>query len=76
MAGVPDDRKALLAGFIRALLRVYIDLHFVYLEINPLVVTGGQVLPLPVIVAHPPVCVAVVLLFRADACDCAVPLLL
>ena len=43
LPGVPEERRAILSSFIRALLRVYIDLHFVYLEINPLVVTGGQV---------------------------------
>jgi len=35
--------KALVAGFIVALYRQYVQLHFTYLEINPLVVTQGKV---------------------------------
>lgn len=45
-AAVPEDRKAPLAHFIRTLLRVYVDLNFVYLEINPLVFAAGSVFPL------------------------------
>jgi len=35
--------KALVAKFIVALYKQYVDLYFTYLEINPLVVTNGQV---------------------------------
>ena len=43
LAAVPDDRRALLASFIRSLVKLYIELNFVYLEINPLVITDGKV---------------------------------
>lgn len=46
LPGVPAARQPMVASFIRALLKVYVDLHFVYLEINPLVVTDTEVLPL------------------------------
>lgn len=35
---IPSERQAIVAGFIRALHTVFQDLHFSYLEINPLVV--------------------------------------
>ena len=35
--------KSLVGRFIVALYRQYVSLHFTYLEINPLVVTGGKV---------------------------------
>lgn len=38
-----DDRKSLLTEFIQKLYTVYVNLYFTYLEINPLVVTGGKV---------------------------------
>ncbi|XP_067933516.1 ATP-citrate synthase-like isoform X2 [Watersipora subatra] len=37
------DVKLLLAGFIVALYNSYRDLFFTYLEINPLVITGGKI---------------------------------
>jgi len=39
---LPGD-KDLVAGFIAALYKQYVALHFTYLEINPLVVTQGKV---------------------------------
>jgi len=35
--------KDLVAGFVVALYRQYVQLHFTYLEVNPLVVTGGKI---------------------------------
>eukprot|EP00462_Mataza_sp_D1_P022679 CAMPEP_0175131330 /NCGR_PEP_ID=MMETSP0087-20121206/6484_1 /TAXON_ID=136419 /ORGANISM="Unknown Unknown, Strain D1" /LENGTH=1068 /DNA_ID=CAMNT_0016413611 /DNA_START=22 /DNA_END=3228 /DNA_ORIENTATION=+ len=44
---VPDSRKATLASFIVALYTCYKELHFAYLEINPLVMNDdGQIVPL------------------------------
>ncbi len=43
VAALPEERRALVGGFIRALAKVYLDLNFVYLEINPIVVTDGRV---------------------------------
>lgn len=39
---VPIDRQDHLAGFILALLRLFRELNFVYLEINPLVMTANN----------------------------------
>lgn len=39
---VPEDRQEHLAGFILALLRLFRELNFVYLEINPLVMTADR----------------------------------
>jgi ATP citrate (pro-S)-lyase len=36
LRGVPDSRKQMVAEFICSLFRVYSDLFFTYLEINPL----------------------------------------
>ena len=47
---IPDERRELLAQFIALLHAIYVDLHFTYLEINPLVVvhyTLPTVLPCP-----------------------------
>lgn len=38
-----QDKRSVVAAFICSLYDVYVDLYFTYLEINPLVVTGGQV---------------------------------
>ncbi|KAI7861560.1 hypothetical protein BDF14DRAFT_326371, partial [Spinellus fusiger] len=38
---VPTSKHAVLVEFISRLYAVYVDLHFTYLEINPLVVTEG-----------------------------------
>lgn len=44
---VPDSRKDYLAGFIISLLKLFRDLNFVYMEINPLVMTDdGRITPL------------------------------
>ena len=44
---IPDARKNYLAGFIVALTKLFKDLNFVYLEINPLVMTDdGRITPL------------------------------
>lgn len=43
LQNVATDRQGVVLKFIEALYKVYVDLHFTYLEINPLVVTGGQV---------------------------------
>ncbi|KAL0084579.1 citrate synthase-like protein [Phycomyces blakesleeanus] len=39
---VPSQKHAVLVEFISRLYAVYVDLHFTYLEINPLVVTDGE----------------------------------
>ena len=44
---IPDKRKDYLAGFIVSLLKLFRDLNFVYMEINPLVMTDdGRITPL------------------------------
>jgi ATP citrate (pro-S)-lyase len=44
---IPDARKDYLAGFIVATLKLFRDLNFVYMEINPLVMTDdGRITPL------------------------------
>jgi ATP citrate (pro-S)-lyase len=44
---VPDKRRDTLAGFIVALVKLFRDLNFVYMEINPLVMTDdGRITPL------------------------------
>lgn len=44
---VPDKRREYLAGFIVALIKLFRDLNFVYMEINPLVMTDdGRITPL------------------------------
>lgn len=40
---VPASRQPLLASFIQSLFKVYVQLNFTYLEINPLVVVADQV---------------------------------
>ena len=39
----PESRRSLLSAFIKALYTVYVDLHFTYLEINPVVVVNDTV---------------------------------
>jgi ATP citrate (pro-S)-lyase len=47
LAQVPAKRQQYLAGFIIALLKLFRDLNFVYMEINPLVMTDdGRITPL------------------------------
>lgn len=43
---VPESRQDMLAEFLSALFKLYIDLNFVYMEINPIVVVGGRITPL------------------------------
>ena len=43
---VTHEKRACLIGFIEVLFKLYVDMHFAYLEINPLVVAGGKVTPL------------------------------
>ncbi|KAK3108901.1 hypothetical protein FSP39_018217 [Pinctada imbricata] len=43
LSKVPEAAKQKLTLFIAALYKVYKDLHFTYLEINPLVFTGGKI---------------------------------
>lgn len=43
---VPASRQDPLANFLSALFKLYIDLNFVYMEINPIVFVDGRVTPL------------------------------
>ena len=43
---VPKERKVLIADFIEGLFKYYADLNYGYLEINPFVVDGRNVVPL------------------------------
>ncbi|CAH1788725.1 unnamed protein product [Owenia fusiformis] len=43
LQNVPDDKKQILCGFVSSLYKVYLDLYFTYMEINPLVLTGGKI---------------------------------
>lgn len=43
---VPESRQDMLAAFLSALFQLYIDLNFVYMEINPIVVVGERITPL------------------------------
>lgn len=43
---VPGDRVAMLENFIEGLYKFYADMNFAYLEINPIVVVGHEVIPL------------------------------
>ena len=46
LTGVPDERQEAVADYISRLFMLYRELHFVYLEINPLVWNGHGVTPL------------------------------
>jgi ATP citrate (pro-S)-lyase len=46
LGAVPNHKRQHLAGFVAALFKLYADLHFTFLEINPLVVTDDVVIPL------------------------------
>ncbi len=47
LLNIPAERRQLLAGFIVALYKLFRDLNFVYMEINPLVMTSnGRITPL------------------------------
>jgi len=41
LGSVPDTKKETLVDFLIRLYSVYVDLHFAYLEINPLVCLDG-----------------------------------
>lgn len=43
---VPANRQDMLANFLSALFKLYVDLNFVYMEINPIVVVGERITPL------------------------------
>lgn len=43
---VPESRQDMLADFLSALFKLYLDLNFVYMEINPIVVVGERITPL------------------------------
>ncbi len=43
---VPKERKTLIAEFIEGLFKFYADLNYAYLEINPFIVDGKNVIPL------------------------------
>lgn len=43
LKNVPANAKQQLKQFVEALYKAYVDLHFTYLEINPLVVSGGKI---------------------------------
>ncbi|CAM9094584.1 unnamed protein product [Chrysoparadoxa australica] len=43
---VPEARRDILARFLTALFKLYQELNFVYLEINPIVVVGNKLTPL------------------------------
>ena len=48
LLNVPDTIRGPLAAFIHELFLLYVDLHFTYLEINPLVVTDNGIYVLDV----------------------------
>ncbi len=41
--------EPLIADFIKALYKFFVDLDFTYLEINPFAITGGEVIPLDLV---------------------------
>lgn len=43
---MPENRQDMLADFLSALFKLYLDLNFVYMEINPIVVVGERITPL------------------------------
>ncbi|KAK6634855.1 hypothetical protein RUM44_000102 [Polyplax serrata] len=43
LRNVPVNKQNLIGEFINSLYKVYVDLYFTYLEINPLVVTADQI---------------------------------
>lgn len=43
LAKIPESKKATVAKFIDALYKLYCELYFTYLEINPLVVTDKEI---------------------------------
>jgi len=45
----PKDKRKMFADFIRGLFKFYRDLHYAYLEINPFVVSGKEIIPLDLV---------------------------
>jgi len=45
----PKDKKKMFASFIKGLFKFYKDLNYAYLEINPFVVSGEDILPLDLV---------------------------
>ncbi|KYM85598.1 ATP-citrate synthase [Atta colombica] len=43
LTNVIDDKKMVIAEFIESLYKLYVNLHFTYLEINPLVITDNTI---------------------------------
>lgn len=43
LINVTDDKKTVIAEFVSSLYKLYVDLYFTYLEINPLVVTDDAI---------------------------------
>ena len=43
---VPKERRELIISFMRALFKLYVDLHFTLLEINPFTFQGNNIVPL------------------------------
>ncbi|KAG5339004.1 ACLY synthase, partial [Acromyrmex charruanus] len=43
LTNVMDDKKVVIAEFIESLYKLYVNLHFTYLEINPLVITDNAI---------------------------------
>ncbi|KYN35796.1 ATP-citrate synthase [Trachymyrmex septentrionalis] len=43
LMNVMDDKKVVIAEFIESLYKLYVNLHFTYLEINPLVITDNAI---------------------------------
>lgn len=48
LKGLPEEKKRVMSGFIKALLRLYREAGFCYLEINPAVLTPNEVIPLDI----------------------------
>ncbi len=46
LGDVPKERLSDLSGFLETMFRLYADLNFAYLEINPLVMTDNRIVPL------------------------------
>ncbi len=45
----PKDKRKMFADFIKGLFKFYRDLHYAYLEINPFVVSGKEIIPLDLV---------------------------
>jgi len=46
----PPDKKKMFADFVRGLFKLYTELGYAYLEINPFVVSGKSIVPLDLVV--------------------------